>query len=170
MPIISKGNSLRSIAEGRFRDFRECCFSIAVLRSQPNKYFAREPKEPIAVPEFRRRCDSATVRLNPQAVCAPRARSKTIAFGSARSAWLALCYDPSISITTPTTTMRNAVRRAFFMTPDEIDELVRQRQAKASRLQGRRRKQVLREIEELRQLADAKRWAASTGLRPGNED
>jgi hypothetical protein len=58
--------------------------------------------------------------------------------------------------------------KAIYLSPAEIDQLVKEREAEADALpDGEERQAILEEIARLRMYADAKRWIESPGLRPG---
>lgn len=60
------------------------------------------------------------------------------------------------------------VSRWIYLTPDEIDEHIKDREAEAAALpDGELRKSILTEIAQLRLHAEAKRWIESPGLKPG---
>jgi hypothetical protein len=57
---------------------------------------------------------------------------------------------------------------AIYLTADQIEQLIKELQADASALEdGPDRQTRLKEIARLRIYAEAKRWIASPGLKPG---
>ncbi len=63
--------------------------------------------------------------------------------------------------------MRN-IPQAIYLSADEIEQLVREREADADDLpDGPERQAILKEIAQLRMYAEAKRWIESPGLKPG---
>jgi hypothetical protein len=60
-------------------------------------------------------------------------------------------------------------RKTVYQTPEEIEELIKEREALAATLPPAKAQLLLQEIARLRLYADAKRWAASPGLQPGTE-
>jgi hypothetical protein len=57
---------------------------------------------------------------------------------------------------------------AVYLSADEIDQLIRERQADADELpDGPERQSILKEVAQLRMYAEAKRWIESPGLKPG---
>jgi hypothetical protein len=64
--------------------------------------------------------------------------------------------------------MHKVAKPLYMMTADEIERLLRDRVAGADSLpDGRERQAILKEIAQLRLHAEAKRWIASPGVRPG---
>ena len=60
------------------------------------------------------------------------------------------------------------IPQAIYLSADEIEQLVREREADADALpDGPERQAILKEIAQLRMYADAKRWIKSPGLKPG---
>jgi hypothetical protein len=60
------------------------------------------------------------------------------------------------------------IPQAIYLSADEIEQLVREREDDADALpDGPERQAILKEIEQLRMYADAKRWIESPGLKPG---
>ena len=60
------------------------------------------------------------------------------------------------------------IPKPIYQTPDELDERIKQREADAAWLPpGEARQFILKEIDQLRMYADAKRWIESPGLKPG---
>ena len=60
------------------------------------------------------------------------------------------------------------IPQAIYLSADEIEQLVREREADADDLpDGPERQAILTEIAQLRMYAKAKRWIESPGLRPG---
>ena len=58
--------------------------------------------------------------------------------------------------------------QAIYLSADEIEQLVREREADADDLpDGPERQAILKEIAQLRMYAEAKRWIESPGLKPG---
>jgi hypothetical protein len=58
--------------------------------------------------------------------------------------------------------------QAIYLSPDEIEERIRDLQADADALpDGSERQDILKQIAQLRMYADAKRWIESPGLKPG---
>jgi hypothetical protein len=54
-----------------------------------------------------------------------------------------------------------------YLTADEIEARIAEREAEARTLPpGDARQSILKEIDQLRMYADAKRWIESPGLRP----
>jgi hypothetical protein len=62
------------------------------------------------------------------------------------------------------------IPKAIYQTADEIDARIRKRAAEAEKYapDSAERRTILREIAQLQMYADAKRWIASPGLRPGS--
>ena len=60
------------------------------------------------------------------------------------------------------------IPKAIYQTADEIEARIADLQADAAALpDGAERQAILKEIAQLSVYADAKRWIASPGLRPG---
>ena len=60
------------------------------------------------------------------------------------------------------------IAKAIYQTPEEIDARIADLSADAAALpDGAERQAILKEIAQLSVYADAKRWIASPGLRPG---
>jgi hypothetical protein len=60
------------------------------------------------------------------------------------------------------------IPQAIYLSADEIELLVREREADADALpDGPERQAILKEIAQLRMYAEAKRWIESPGLKPG---
>jgi hypothetical protein len=60
------------------------------------------------------------------------------------------------------------IPKAIYQTPEEIDARIADLSADAAALpDGPERQAILKEIAQLSVYADAKRWIASPGLRPG---
>ena len=60
------------------------------------------------------------------------------------------------------------IAKAIYQTPEEIDQIIKQRQAEANKLlPGEERQAILIEIAQLRSYADAKRWIGSLDRRTG---
>jgi hypothetical protein len=60
------------------------------------------------------------------------------------------------------------IPQAIYLNADEIEQLVKEREADADALpDGAERQAILKEIAQLRMYADAKRWIESPGLKPG---
>ena len=60
------------------------------------------------------------------------------------------------------------IPQAIYLSADEVEQLVREREAEADALpDGDERQTILKEIAQLRMYADAKRWIESPGLKPG---
>ena len=60
------------------------------------------------------------------------------------------------------------IPQAIYLSADEIEQLVREREADADDLpDGPERQAILTEIAQLRMYAEAKRWIKSPGLKPG---
>ena len=60
------------------------------------------------------------------------------------------------------------IPQAIYLSADEIEQLVREREADADDLpDGPERQAILTEIAQLRMYAEAKRWIESPGLKPG---
>ena len=60
------------------------------------------------------------------------------------------------------------IPQAIYLSADEIEQLVREREADADALpDGPERQAILKEIAQLRIYAEAKRWIESPGLKPG---
>ena len=60
------------------------------------------------------------------------------------------------------------IPQAIYLSADEIEQLVREREADAYDLpDGPERQAILKEIAQLRMYAEAKRWIESPGLMPG---
>jgi hypothetical protein len=58
--------------------------------------------------------------------------------------------------------------QAIYLSPDEIEQQIRELQADADALpDGPERQDILEQIAQLRMYADAKRWIESPGLKPG---
>ena len=61
------------------------------------------------------------------------------------------------------------IPKPIYQTPDELDERIKQREADAAWLPpGEARQSILKEIDQLRMYADAKRWIELPGLKPGH--
>jgi len=59
------------------------------------------------------------------------------------------------------------IKKVIYLSADEIDELVQERETVAESLpEGVERQSVLKEVSQLRMYADAKRWIDSPGLKP----
>jgi hypothetical protein len=59
--------------------------------------------------------------------------------------------------------------QAIYLSADEIEQLVKEREADAHALpDGAERQTILKEVAQLRMYADAKRWIDSPGLKPGS--
>ncbi len=60
------------------------------------------------------------------------------------------------------------IPQAIYLSADEIEHLVREREADADALpDGPERQAIFKEIAQLRMYADAKRWIELPGLKPG---
>ena len=60
------------------------------------------------------------------------------------------------------------IPKAIYQTADEIEARIAELKADADALpDGAERQAILKEIAQLSVYADAKRWIASPGLRPG---
>jgi hypothetical protein len=60
------------------------------------------------------------------------------------------------------------IPKAIYLTADEIEARIADLRADAAALpDGAARQAILKEIAQLSVYADAKRWIASPGLRPG---
>jgi hypothetical protein len=60
------------------------------------------------------------------------------------------------------------IPQPIYLSADEIERLVREREADADALpDGPERQAILKEIAQLRMYAEAKRWIESPGLKPG---
>jgi hypothetical protein len=60
------------------------------------------------------------------------------------------------------------IPQAIYLNADEIEQLVKEREAEADALpDGDERQTILKEVARLRMYADAKRWIESPGLKPG---
>jgi hypothetical protein len=58
--------------------------------------------------------------------------------------------------------------QAIYMTPDELDRRVLELTVETHHLEDSEERQaILKEIAQLRQYADMKRWIESPGLKPG---
>jgi hypothetical protein len=59
------------------------------------------------------------------------------------------------------------IPKVIYQTPEELDRLIKEREATAAALPPESAQPLLVEIAQLRMYADAKRWAESPGLQPG---
>jgi hypothetical protein len=60
------------------------------------------------------------------------------------------------------------IQKAIYLTAEEIEAVVNECLADADALEdGPERQAILKEIAQLRMYAEAKRWIASPGLKPG---
>ena len=60
------------------------------------------------------------------------------------------------------------IRKAIYLSADEIEQQIRDLRADADALpDGPERQDILKEIAQLRIYADAKRWIELPGLKPG---
>jgi hypothetical protein len=64
--------------------------------------------------------------------------------------------------------MHKVPKAAIYLSADEIEQRVKEREADADALpDGRERQAILKEIARLRMYAEARRWIESPGLRRG---
>jgi hypothetical protein len=60
------------------------------------------------------------------------------------------------------------ISQAIYLSAEEIEQLAKDREAEADAVpDGDQRQTILKEVARLRMYADAKRWIASPGLKPG---
>jgi hypothetical protein len=59
------------------------------------------------------------------------------------------------------------IPQAIYLSADEIEQLVNEREADANALpDGPQRQTILKDIAQLRMYASAKRWIGSPGMKP----
>lgn len=60
------------------------------------------------------------------------------------------------------------IPKAIYLSAEEIEEVLKERLADSDTLpDGPERQELLKEIAQLRMYAEAKRWIASPGMKPG---
>jgi hypothetical protein len=108
--------------------------------------------------------DAPQVRTVLIFVVAARTECRTVNFLLELRAGLAHFFGRDLREVIP---MRK-IPQAIYLCADEIEQLVRDREAEADALpDGDERQAILKEIAQLRLYADAKRWIESPGLKPG---